>query len=161
MLYLLHPLSSLQKLHVREQSVTPLQQISGRESLGKCLPMCCPLETLRSSLSGHGQKRQKLSLRGTAKAPKAALHGPAAVTAVGSLTGRRFLPDQISLIHFMTFTDFVCSLIFTVLLSRDMNSFVYGSELQRSVFYYAKRQRFLWVVSTSTVKLDRTKFAKH
>lgn len=123
--------------------------------------MCCPLKTLWSSLSGHGQKRQKLSLWGTAKGPKAELHSPAAVKAVGSLTARGFLTDQISLIHFMTFTDFVCSLIFTVLLSREMNSFVYGSELHGSVFYYVKRQRFLWVVSTSTVKLDRAKFAKH
>lgn len=161
-LYLPHPCSSLpeQKLHVKEWIVTPLQQISGKVSLGKRLPMCCPLKTLWSSLSSHGQKRQKLSLCALPRAQKQSCTAQQQ-SAVGSLTGRGFLTDQISLIHFMTFTDFVCSLIFTVLLSREMNSFVYGNELHRSVFYYVKRQRFLWAVSTSTVKLDRTKFAKH
>lgn len=44
---------------------------------------------------------QELSLWGRAVA-----HGSAVVTAVGSLSVRGFLPDQISLIHFMSLTEF-------------------------------------------------------
>lgn len=98
---------------------------------------------------------------GHCQGPKSRAAQPSSSQSSGEPDWKRFLTDQISLIHFMTFTDFVCTLIFTVLLSREMNSFVYGNELHRSVFYYVKRQRFLWVVSTSTVKLDRIKFAKH
>lgn len=83
-------------------------------------------------------------------------------TAVGSLSVRGFLPDQISIIHFRSLTEFFCAIWFLQCYCPDRWIVLsYGSELQRSVFYYVKRQRFLWVLSTSTVILDKTKFSKH
>lgn len=66
--------------------------------------MCCPLETLQFANSSHGQKCKSF-LAGTKPWPPEQFHGSVAVTTVGSLSVRGFLPDQISLIHFMSLTE--------------------------------------------------------
>lgn len=94
-----------QKVHINHYDIaTTSQPISGEKEPPekKCLAVWCPLETLRSPNIDMDRRAEAFSL-GQGRADS--FMAQQQLTAVGSPTVRGFLPDQISLIHFMSLTE--------------------------------------------------------